>query len=96
MPTMNVQYVGTACTIVNTLFSASILLDILAITRSKSARAHSRLSTFALFCNSILWVIYADMRRDIFIAIPNGLAGVLSAIKLSLLLVYREPAHKDI
>ncbi|KAJ8486022.1 hypothetical protein OPV22_018507 [Ensete ventricosum] len=81
--------VGVLCVIFGTLMYASPLSVMKQVIQSKSVEFMPLFLSLASFFNGICWTIYALIRFDLFITIPNGLGVAFAVAQLILYMMYR-------
>ncbi|XP_009395814.2 bidirectional sugar transporter SWEET4 isoform X1 [Musa acuminata AAA Group] len=81
--------VGVLCVIFGTLMYASPLSVMKQVIETKSVEFMPLFLSLASFFNGICWTIYALIRFDLFITIPNGLGVAFAVGQLILYMMYR-------
>ncbi|XP_050304397.1 sugar transporter SWEET1 isoform X2 [Anthonomus grandis grandis] len=90
------NFLGKVCLAVTILFFAAPFASLLEVFKVKSTESlpyHLIVSTFIV---SLQWMIYGILLNDKFIQIPNLLGCILSAIQLSLFLIYPSKTSSSI
>ncbi|WVZ94381.1 hypothetical protein U9M48_040280 [Paspalum notatum var. saurae] len=82
--------VGSVGVVFGTLMYAAPLTVVRQVVATRSARYMPFMLSLAGFLNAICWTTYAVMRRDVFIAIPNGMGTLLGLAQLILYFCYYE------
>uniref|UniRef100_A0A0D3GBH2 Bidirectional sugar transporter SWEET n=1 Tax=Oryza barthii TaxID=65489 RepID=A0A0D3GBH2_9ORYZ len=80
--------VGTLCVFFGTLMYAAPLTIMKQVIATKSVEYMPFTLSLVSFINGICWTIYALIRFDIFITIPNGMGTLLGAAQLILYFCY--------
>ncbi|KAK7291641.1 hypothetical protein RIF29_06948 [Crotalaria pallida] len=80
--------VGVICIIFNVAMYCSPLTVMRQVIRTKSVKYMPFLLSLANFCNGLIWVIYALLKWDPFIVIPNGLGTIAAIAQLVLYAIY--------
>ncbi|WVZ99781.1 hypothetical protein U9M48_045031 [Paspalum notatum var. saurae] len=80
--------VGSICVFFGTLMYASPLTVMRQVITTKSVQYMPFTLSFVSTLNGICWTTYAIMRRDVFIAIPNGMGTLLGLAQLTLYFCY--------
>ncbi|XP_019463144.1 PREDICTED: bidirectional sugar transporter SWEET5 [Lupinus angustifolius] len=87
--------VGVICIIFNVAMYLSPLTVIRRVIQSKSVKYMPFLLSLANFCNGVIWVIYALLKWDPFIVIPNGLGTIAAIAQLVLYAMYYRTTNWD-
>nr|CAD1823973.1 unnamed protein product [Ananas comosus var. bracteatus] len=80
--------VGVLCVIFGTCMYASPLSIMKLVIQTKSVKYMPFFLSLVGFLNGVCWTIYAFIRFDIFVTIPNGLGALLGLAQLILYLCY--------
>ncbi|KAK4568578.1 hypothetical protein RGQ29_004122 [Quercus rubra] len=86
--------VGVLSIILNILMNASPL-SIGRVIRTKSVKYMPFFISLAYFCNGVIWVIYAILKLDVFILVPNSCGAVLGLMQLILYASYYKSTQWD-
>ncbi|KAF1876178.1 hypothetical protein Lal_00006809 [Lupinus albus] len=87
--------VGVICIIFNVAMYLSPLTVMRRVIKSKSVKYMPFLLSLANFGNGVIWVIYALLKWDPFIVIPNGLGTIAAITQLVLYAVYYRTTNWD-
>ncbi|CAM8913970.1 unnamed protein product [Rhodiola kirilowii] len=87
--------IGLVCIVFNILMYASPLTVMKRVIRTKSVKYMPFLLSLANFLNGIVWVIYAALKFDPYILIPNGLGSLSGLVQLILYAVYYRTTNWD-
>ncbi|KAK2409149.1 hypothetical protein P8452_70714 [Trifolium repens] len=80
--------VGSICIVFNILMYFSPLTVMRQVIRTKSVKYMPFLLSLANFLNGVVWLTYALLKWDPFVAIPNGLGALSGLIQLMLYAIY--------
>ncbi|KAK7265700.1 hypothetical protein RJT34_33323 [Clitoria ternatea] len=80
--------VGVICVVFNILMYFSPLTVMRRVIRTKSVKYMPFLLSLANFLNGIVWTIYALLKWDPFIVVPNALGAVSGLVQLILYAIY--------
>jgi solute carrier family 50 protein (sugar transporter) len=83
---------GIICMVLNILTIGSPLFDIGQVIRSKSTESLPFMLCVGNMVVSVQWLLYGVLVDDFYMKVPNAVAVVISAIQLSLFVIY--PATK--
>ncbi|KAL5747231.1 hypothetical protein ACOSP7_024231 [Xanthoceras sorbifolium] len=87
--------IGILCIVFNIIMYASPLTVLKMVIQSKSVKYMPFTLSFANFCNGIIWLIYALLKFDPYILIPNGLGSLFGVIQLALYATYYKTTNWD-
>ncbi|CAA6672075.1 unnamed protein product [Spirodela intermedia] len=87
--------VGVMCVIFGTCMYASPLAAMRNVVKTRSVKYMPFWLSLASFLNGICWTLYALIRFDIFITIPNGLGALFGAAQLVLYVCYCGSTPRD-
>ncbi|KAM4115209.1 hypothetical protein ACJW30_04G131400 [Castanea mollissima] len=87
--------VGVLSIILNILMYASPLTVMGRVIRTKSVKYMPFFISLAYFCNGVIWVIYAILKFDVFILVPNSCGAVLGLMQLILYASYYKSTQWD-
>ncbi|RVW52884.1 Bidirectional sugar transporter SWEET5 [Vitis vinifera] len=88
-------FVGLLCVVFNVIMYASPLTVMRQVIRTKSVKYMPFTLSLANFANGIVWSIYALIKFDPYILIPNGLGSLSGAVQLILYATYYKSTPKD-
>lgn len=88
--------VGTICILFNVLMYASPLSVMKLVIRTKSVEYMPLFLSLASFCNGVCWTIYALIRFDLYITIPNGLGTLFSAAQLIIYATFYKSTQRQL
>ncbi|XP_047317692.1 bidirectional sugar transporter SWEET5-like [Impatiens glandulifera] len=80
--------VGIVCVAFNIVMYAAPLTVIKRVIQTKSVKYMPFLLSVANFANGVIWLVYAILKFDIYILIPNGLGALSGVIQLILHAMY--------
>ncbi|XP_008800934.2 bidirectional sugar transporter SWEET5-like [Phoenix dactylifera] len=80
--------VGIFCVIFGSCMYASPLSVMRLVIRTKSVKYMPFFLSLTAFLNGVCWTVYAFLKFDIFVVIPNGLGALLGAMQLLLYFCY--------
>ncbi|GMY24898.1 bidirectional sugar transporter SWEET5 [Fagus crenata] len=89
------RVVGILCIIFNVIMYASPLTVMRRVIRTKSVKFMPFFLSLAYFCNGIVWLIYALLKFDLFILVPNCCGAVLGMVQLILYAIYYRSTQWD-
>ncbi|XP_062169013.1 bidirectional sugar transporter SWEET5 isoform X2 [Alnus glutinosa] len=87
--------IGTVCIVLNVLMYASPLTVMRMVIRTRSVKYMPFTLSVANFCNGVVWMIYALLKFDLFILIPNGLGTFFGLGQLILYASYYRSTQWD-
>ncbi|KAI5683467.1 hypothetical protein M9H77_04695 [Catharanthus roseus] len=87
--------VGIICLILNILMYASPLTVMRRVITTKSVKYMPFYLSLANFANGIIWFVYALLKFDPFVLIPNGLGALSGAVQLILYATYYKSTKWD-
>ncbi|KAJ9677709.1 hypothetical protein PVL29_022598 [Vitis rotundifolia] len=87
-------FVGLLCVVFNIIMYASPLTVMRQVIRTKSVKYMPFTLSLANFANGIVWSIYALIKFDPYILIPNGLGTLSGAVQLILYATYYKSTPK--
>nr|QHT64207.1 sugar efflux transporter 5 [Litchi chinensis] len=87
--------IGILCIIFNVIMYASPLTVMRMVIQTKSVKYMPFLLSLANFCNGLVWLVYALLKFDPFIVIPNGLGAFFGVIQLALYGTYYRSTKWD-
>ncbi|KAK2971099.1 hypothetical protein RJ640_005246 [Escallonia rubra] len=87
--------VGILCVIFNIIMYTSPLTVMRQVIKTKSVRYMPFTLSLANFANGVIWCIYALLKFDPYIMIPNGLGALSGAIQLILYATYYRTTNWD-
>ncbi|KAK3018552.1 hypothetical protein RJ639_003909 [Escallonia herrerae] len=87
--------VGILCVVFNIIMYTSPLTVMRQVIRTKSVRYMPFTLSLANFANGVIWCIYALLKFDPYIMIPNGLGALSGAIQLILYATYYRTTNWD-
>ncbi|PWA79819.1 nodulin MtN3 family protein [Artemisia annua] len=87
--------VGLICIVFNILMYASPLTVMKMVIKTKSVRYMPLTLSLATFANSIVWCVYALLRFDPYILVPNGLGSISAIVQLVLYATYYSSTNWD-
>ncbi|KAJ7956257.1 Bidirectional sugar transporter SWEET [Quillaja saponaria] len=76
--------IGILCIIFNVIMYASPLTVMRMVIKTKSVKYMPFMLSLANFANGVVWLIYALLKFDPYIAVPNGLGALSGLIQLIL------------
>ncbi|KMS98987.1 hypothetical protein BVRB_3g067230 [Beta vulgaris subsp. vulgaris] len=93
-----VDALGIICAGLNIVMYGSPLSAMKTVVTTKSVEYMPFLLSFFLFLNGATWTLYAVLRWDIYLLVPNGTGCFLGAVQLVLYAIYRnaKPAKSDL
>ncbi|KAM7277312.1 hypothetical protein ACFE04_019178 [Oxalis oulophora] len=80
--------VGTICLVFNVVMYAAPLTVMRIVIKTKSVKYMPFFLSLANFCNGIIWVIYALLKFDLYVLIPNALGTLSGLVQLILFATY--------
>ncbi|CAE6255571.1 unnamed protein product [Arabidopsis arenosa] len=80
--------IGILCIVFNVIMYASPLTVMKLVIKTKSVKYMPFFLSLANFMNGVVWVIYACLKFDPYILIPNGLGSLSGIIQLILYITY--------
>ncbi|XP_029128968.1 bidirectional sugar transporter SWEET5 [Cajanus cajan] len=80
--------VGPICIVFNIIMYASPLTVMRLVIQTKSVKYMPFLLSFTNFANGIAWTVYAILKWDPFVVIPNSLGTLSGLLQLSLYAIY--------
>ncbi|CAL5444654.1 hypothetical protein CsSME_00053332 [Camellia sinensis var. sinensis] len=87
--------VGLLCIVFNIIMYTSPLTVMRSVIKTKSVKFMPFYLSLANFCNGLVWLIYALLKFDPYITIPNGLGALSGAIQLILYATYYKTTNWD-
>ncbi|PON93372.1 SWEET sugar transporter [Trema orientale] len=87
--------VGLLCIIFNIIMYTSPLTVMRMVIRTKSVKYMPFYLSLANFCNGIVWVIFALLKFDPYVLIPNGLGALSGLVQLILYATYYRTTQWD-
>ncbi|KAL7161621.1 hypothetical protein ACSBR2_042149 [Camellia fascicularis] len=87
--------VGLLCIVFNIIMYTSPLTVMRSVIETKSVKFMPFYLSLANFCNGLVWLIYALLKFDPYITIPNGLGVLSGAIQLILYATYYKTTNWD-
>ncbi|CAL1367677.1 unnamed protein product [Linum trigynum] len=94
-PPKRAMFVGLLCIIFNVIMYASPLTVVKMVIKTKSVKYMPFFLSLAGFCNGIVWTIYALLKFDVNILIPNGLGSLFALLQLVLYAIYYRTTNWD-
>ncbi|CAL1406471.1 unnamed protein product [Linum trigynum] len=94
-PPKRAMFVGLLCIIFNILMYAAPLTVMKMVIKTKSVKYMPFFLSLAGFCNGIVWTLYALLKFDINILIPNGLGSLSALVQLILYAIYYRTTNWD-
>ncbi|KDP31116.1 hypothetical protein JCGZ_11492 [Jatropha curcas] len=94
-PKTRATFVGILCIILNILMYVSPLTVMKLVIKTKSVKYMPLMLSLANLANGIIWVIYALLRFDINIVLPNGLGVISGVIQIILYATYYRTTRWD-
>ncbi|KAL9240861.1 hypothetical protein vseg_015034 [Gypsophila vaccaria] len=93
-----VDALGFICAGLNVVMYGSPLAAMKTVVTTKSVEYMPFLLSFFLFLNGGIWTLYAFLRQDIYLLVPNGIGCMLGAAQLVLYAIYRDakPSKSDL
>ncbi|KAF3437051.1 hypothetical protein FNV43_RR19804 [Rhamnella rubrinervis] len=89
------MFVGILCIIFNVVMYASPLTVMRMVLKTKSVKYMPFFLSLANFCNGVVWVIYALLKFDQYILIPNSLGTVSGLVQLVLYATFYKTTQWD-
>ncbi|XP_047312960.1 bidirectional sugar transporter SWEET5-like [Impatiens glandulifera] len=87
--------VGTICVVLNVVMYASPLTIMSQVIKTKSVKYMPFWISFTNFVNAVIWLVYALIKFDLYVAIPNGLGTFFGATQLILYSTYYKSTNWD-
>ncbi|KAL1371629.1 hypothetical protein HN51_001864 [Arachis hypogaea] len=87
--------VGLICIFFNILMYFSPLTVIRQVIKDKSVKYMPFCLSLANFCNAVVWTVYACLKWDLFILIPNALGALSGLVQLILYAVFYRSTNWD-
>uniref|UniRef100_A0A7N0ZY15 Bidirectional sugar transporter SWEET n=1 Tax=Kalanchoe fedtschenkoi TaxID=63787 RepID=A0A7N0ZY15_KALFE len=87
--------IGLVCIVFNIIMYASPLTVMKRVITTKSVKYMPFLLSLANFLNGIVWVIYAALKFDPYILVPNGLGALSGLVQLILYAIYYRTTNWD-
>ncbi|XP_057460049.1 bidirectional sugar transporter SWEET5-like [Actinidia eriantha] len=87
--------IGILCVIFNIIMYTSPLTVMRMVITTKSVKYMPFYLSLANFCNGTIWLIYALLKFDPFITIPNGLGALSGVVQLILYATYSKSTKWD-
>ncbi|CAN1334686.1 Bidirectional sugar transporter SWEET5 [Linum perenne] len=94
-PPKRATFVGIICIIFNILMYVSPLTVMKMVFQTKSVKYMPFFLSFAGFWNGVVWTVYALLKFDINILVPNGLGTIAALIQLILYGVFYRTTRWD-
>lgn len=91
-----VSWVGLLACISSLMFSASPLVAVSDVLRTRSTEKLPFGMILSSFIVAILWYIYGYLIADAYVYVPNLINSVLSGLQLSLFLIYPSKKHVEV
>ncbi|KAK9671742.1 hypothetical protein RND81_12G051200 [Saponaria officinalis] len=93
-----VDALGFVCAGLNVVMYGSPLAAMKTVVKTKSVEYMPFLLSFFFFLNGGIWTLYAFLRQDIYLLVPNGMGCILGAAQLVLYAIYRnaKPLKTDL
>ncbi|KAL5721510.1 Bidirectional sugar transporter sweet4 [Ranunculus cassubicifolius] len=88
--------VGCICVVFGTIMYFSPLSVMKMVITTKSVEYMPFFLSFASFANGVCWTIYALIRFDLFIMVPNGIGAVLALIQLILYATFYKSTQRQL
>ncbi|KAJ8771848.1 hypothetical protein K2173_027025 [Erythroxylum novogranatense] len=88
-------FVGILAIILNVIMYASPLTVMKLVIKTKSVKYMPFYLSLANFCNGLIWLVYALLKIDINVALPNGLGALSGLLQLILYAVYYRTTKWD-
>ncbi|KAI5313855.1 hypothetical protein L3X38_043031 [Prunus dulcis] len=87
--------IGILCIVFNIIMYASPLTIMKMVIKTKSVKYMPFTLSLANFCNGIVWLIYALIKFDPYILVPNGLGSISGLVQLILYATYYKTTNWD-
>ncbi|KAK2663790.1 hypothetical protein Ddye_002364 [Dipteronia dyeriana] len=87
--------IGLLCIFFNIIMYASPLTVLRMVIRTKSVKYMPFFLSLANFCNGLVWLIYALLKLDPYVLVPNGLGSLFGLIQLGLYATYYRTTNWD-
>lgn len=87
--------IGIICIVLNIAMYTSPLTIIKRVIKTKSVKYMPFYLSLANFCNGVVWSIYALIKFDKYVLIPNGLGSVSGLVQLGLFAYYYKTTNWD-
>ncbi|XP_008237119.1 PREDICTED: bidirectional sugar transporter SWEET5-like [Prunus mume] len=87
--------IGILCIVFNIIMYASPLTIMKMVIKTKSVKYMPFTLSLANFCNGIVWLIYALIKFDPYILVPNGLGSISGLVQLILYATYYKSTNWD-
>ncbi|KAJ9163731.1 hypothetical protein P3X46_023366 [Hevea brasiliensis] len=94
-PKKRAMFVGILCIILNVIMYASQLTVMRMVIKTKSVKYMPFFLSLANSCNGIVWVIYALLKFDVNVVVPNGLGAISGLIQIILYAKYYKTTRWD-
>uniref|UniRef100_A0A2C9VRZ1 Bidirectional sugar transporter SWEET n=2 Tax=Manihot esculenta TaxID=3983 RepID=A0A2C9VRZ1_MANES len=94
-PKKRAIFVGILCVILNIIMYASPLTVMRMVIKTKSVKYMPFFLSLANLCNGIIWVIYAMLKFDINVVLPNSLGAISGMIQIFLYAKYYKTTQWD-
>ncbi|KNA07420.1 hypothetical protein SOVF_171620 [Spinacia oleracea] len=96
--THQIDALGFICAGLNVVMYGSPLAAMKTVVTTKSVEYMPFLLSFFFFLNGAIWSLYAVLRQDIYLMVPNGIGCFLGVIQLVLYAIYRnaKPSKSDL
>ncbi|KAJ9140342.1 hypothetical protein P3X46_031001 [Hevea brasiliensis] len=89
-PKKRAMFVGILCIILNIIMYVSPLTVMRMVIKTKSVKYMPFFLSLASLCNGIIWVVYALLKFDLNVVLPNGLGAISGLIQIILYAKYRK------
>ncbi|CAL9021551.1 unnamed protein product, partial [Prunus brigantina] len=87
--------IGILCIVFNIIMYASPLTIMKMVIKTESVKYMPFTLSLANFCNGIVWLIYALIKFDPYILVPNGLGSISGLVQLILYATYYKTTNWD-
>ncbi|XP_057480466.1 LOW QUALITY PROTEIN: bidirectional sugar transporter SWEET5-like [Actinidia eriantha] len=87
--------IGILCVVFNIIMYTSPLTVMRMVITTKSVKYMPFYLSLANFCNGTIWLVYALLKFDPFITIPNGLGALSGAVQLIMYATYYKTTKWD-
>ncbi|KAK3225131.1 hypothetical protein Dsin_004993 [Dipteronia sinensis] len=87
--------IGLLCIVFNIIMYASPLTVLKMVIMTKSVKYMPFTLSLANFCNGVVWLIYALLKLDPYILVPNGLGSLFGMLQLGLYATYYTSTNWD-
>jgi len=85
---------GMICMVLNIATIAAPLMDVGQVIRTRSTESLPFLLCMANMAVSVQWLLYGFLTDDFYMKIPNTVGTILSAVQLSLFVIYPSSSYK--